>query len=191
MEQAHIASREGGAHFCSHHMLGGGCPPPRLHHMLGGGPDPPQRLHHMLGRGSWPRTPQSAETRGQTLRALDFTPHFAADSSRFLGFGRARLGDARRRTEPNPHRDFKERSVVLAVAHPWRLGVCLVPISLRSPSPILQPFMPPRDRPTLVVLSPVASSSELCRVALKEKADKKQEHNALSHMTSDPTSAIV
>jgi len=60
---------------------------------------------------------------------------------------------------PPPHRDFKERSVVLAVAHPWESASSL-PISLRSPSPILAAtFMPPRGRPTLVVLSPVASSS--------------------------------
>ena len=59
-EQAHIASREGGALLLIPHARGGSAPP--------------QRLHHMLGGGSWPRTPP--ETRGQTLRALDFTPHF-------------------------------------------------------------------------------------------------------------------
>ena len=75
-----------GAHFYSHHMLGGGSDPPqRLHHMLGGGSRPPQHLHHMLGGGSWPRTPP--ETRGQTLRALDFTPHFAAFSRGKSSFG--------------------------------------------------------------------------------------------------------
>ena len=47
--------------------------------------------------------------------------------------------------------------VVLAVAHPWCLSL---PISLRSLSPTLAAtFMPPRGRPTLVVLSLVASSS--------------------------------
>ena len=75
-----------GAHFSAHHMLGGGSDPPqRLHHMLGGGSRPPQHLHHMLGGGSWPRTPP--ETRGQTLRALDFTPHFAAFSRGKSSFG--------------------------------------------------------------------------------------------------------
>merc|ERR1712086_1193070 len=60
---------------------------------------------------------------------------------------------------PPPHRDLKERSVVLAVAHPT-LGRLPLSISLRSPSPILAAtFMPPRGRPTLVVLPPVASSS--------------------------------
>ena len=39
----------------------------------------------MLGGGSWPRTPP--ETRGQTLRALDFTPHFAAFSRGKSSFG--------------------------------------------------------------------------------------------------------
>ena len=50
------------------------------------------------------------------------------------------------------------RSVVLAVAHPNPRRLPLS-ISLRSPSPILAAtFMPPRGRPTLVVLPPVASS---------------------------------
>ena len=52
----------------------------------------------------------------------------------------------------------KGQGVLLAVAH--RLGRLPLPISLRSPSPILAAtFMPPRGRPTLVVLPPVASSS--------------------------------
>ena len=59
---------------------------------------------------------------------------------------------------PPPHRDFKEGSVVLAVAP--TLGRLPLSISLRSLSPILAAtFMPPRGRPTLVVLSLVASSS--------------------------------
>ena len=63
-------------------------------------------------------------------------------------------------TQLTAHRDFKERSVVLAVAHPKTLGRLPLSISLRSPSPILAAtFMPPRGRPTLVVLPPVASSS--------------------------------
>ena len=50
-----------------------------------------------------------------------------------------------------------KEGVLLAVAH---LGRLPLPISLRSPSPILAAtFMPPRGLPTLVVLSLVASSS--------------------------------
>merc|ERR1712086_7303 len=59
---------------------------------------------------------------------------------------------------PPPHRDVKERCVVR-----WpspTLGSLPLPISLRSLSPILAAtFMPPRGRPTLVVLSLVTSSS--------------------------------
>ena len=52
---------------------------------------------------------------------------------------------------------------MLAVAHPWGLGVCLFPyiplpssfaVSRQFSQPILAAtFMPPRGRPTLVVLS--------------------------------------
>ena len=50
--------------------------------------------------------------------------------------------------------------MVLAVAHPIPFGRLPLSISLRSPSPILAAtFMPPRGRPTLVVLAPVVSSS--------------------------------
>merc|ERR1712086_302142 len=59
---------------------------------------------------------------------------------------------------PPPHRDVKERCVVR-----WpspTLGSLPLPISLRSLSPLLAAtFMPPRGRPTLVVLSLVISSS--------------------------------
>merc|ERR1712086_830849 len=59
---------------------------------------------------------------------------------------------------PPPHRDVKERCVVR-----WpspTLGSLPLPISLRSLSPLLAAaFMPPRGRPTLVVLSLVTSSS--------------------------------
>ena len=41
LEQAHIASREGGTPLSTPHARGGSDPPQRLHHMLGGGPDPP------------------------------------------------------------------------------------------------------------------------------------------------------
>ena len=61
---------------------------------------------------------------------------------------------------PPPHRDFfGEGCDALAVAH--LLGRPPLPISLRSIlSPILAAtFMPPRGRPTLVVLSLVISSS--------------------------------
>ena len=67
---------------------------------------------------------------------------------------------------PPPHRDFKERGVMRysSSRRPsfalWR-GPPLsnFPISLRSLSPILAAtFMPPRGRPTLVVLSLVAFS---------------------------------
>ena len=58
---------------------------------------------------------------------------------------------------------------MLAVAHPWGLGVCLFPyiplpssfaVSRQFSQPILAAtFMPPRGRPTLVVpLSPAPSS---------------------------------
>ena len=57
MEQAHIASREGGALPLTPHARGGVM-----------AEDPP-------------------ETRGQTLRALDFTPHFAAFSRVKSSFG--------------------------------------------------------------------------------------------------------
>merc|ERR1712086_317121 len=59
---------------------------------------------------------------------------------------------------PPPHRDVKERCVVR-----WpspTLGSLPLPISFRSLSPLLAAtFTPPRGRPTLVVLSLVASSS--------------------------------
>merc|ERR1711935_629099 len=56
------------------------------------------------------------------------------------------------------HRDFKKRGVVRYPSP--TLGRLPLPISLRSPSPILAAtFMPPRGLPTLVVLPPVASSS--------------------------------
>merc|ERR1712086_915696 len=59
---------------------------------------------------------------------------------------------------PPPHRDVKERCVVR-----WpspTLGSLPLSISLRSLSPLLAAtFMPPRGRPTLVVLSLVISSS--------------------------------
>ena len=59
---------------------------------------------------------------------------------------------------PPPHRDFKERCVVRYPSP--TLGSLPLPISLRSLSPILAAtFMPPRGRPTLVVLSLVISSS--------------------------------
>ena len=51
---------------------------------------------------------------------------------------------------------------MLAVAHALTLGRASASFSLplRSPSPILAAtFMPPRGRPTLVVLPPVVSSS--------------------------------
>ena len=41
-EQAHIASREGGALLLTPHARGGSDPPQRLHHMLGGGLTPPR-----------------------------------------------------------------------------------------------------------------------------------------------------
>ena len=60
---------------------------------------------------------------------------------------------------PPPHRDFKERCVVRYPSP--TLGSLPLPISLRSLSPILAAtFMPPRGRPTLVVLSLVTSSSD-------------------------------
>ena len=50
--------------------------------------------------------------------------------------------------------------VCVCVAHPWASVRLFLPISLRSLSPILAAtFMPPRGRPTLVVLSLVTSSS--------------------------------
>ena len=53
---------------------------------------------------------------------------------------------------PPPHRDFKERCVVRYPSP--TLGSLPLPIPLRSLSPILAAtFMPPRGRPTLVVLS--------------------------------------
>merc|ERR1712086_584398 len=56
------------------------------------------------------------------------------------------------------HRDFKKRGVARYPSP--TLGRLPLPISLRSPSPILAAtFMPPRGLPTLVVLSLVASSS--------------------------------
>merc|ERR1712127_466720 len=59
---------------------------------------------------------------------------------------------------PPPHRDFKERCVVRYPSP--TLGSLPLPISLRSLSPLLAAiFMPPRGRPTLVVLSLVISSS--------------------------------
>ena len=58
------------------------------------------------------------------------------------------------------HRDFTERTRCVASRRPPGLGRLPLPISLRSPSPILAAtFMPPRGRPTLVVLPPVNSSS--------------------------------
>ena len=45
MEQADIASREGGALLLTPHARGGSDPPQRHHHMLGGGSRPPQHLH--------------------------------------------------------------------------------------------------------------------------------------------------
>ena len=57
-----------------------------------------------------------------------------------------------------PYTDFKERSVVLAVAHPWASASSYVS---RSLSPILAAtFMPPPGLLTRVVLSPAASSSD-------------------------------
>ena len=62
IEQADIASREGGALLLTPHARGGiPTPPEASPHARGGVPPPP-------------------ETRGQTFRALDFTPHFAAFS---------------------------------------------------------------------------------------------------------------
>merc|ERR1712086_709328 len=59
---------------------------------------------------------------------------------------------------PPPHRDVKERCVVRFPSP--TLGSLPLPISLRSLSPLLAAtFMPPRGRPTLVVLSLVISSS--------------------------------
>ena len=74
---------------------------------------------------------------------------------------------------PPPHRDFKERCVVRYPSP--TLGSLPLPISLRSLSLILAAtFMPPRGRPTLVVLSLVTSSVALfssapsCVAAAKE-----------------------
>ena len=65
---------------------------------------------------------------------------------------------------PPPHRDFKEGSVVLAVAP--TLGRLPLSISLRSLSPILAAtFMPPRGRPTLVVLSLLVASSSVASLS--------------------------
>merc|ERR1712086_159795 len=59
---------------------------------------------------------------------------------------------------PPPHRDVKERCVVRFPSP--TLGSLPLPISFRSLSPLLAAtFTPPRGRPTLVVLSLVASSS--------------------------------
>ena len=84
-EQAHIASREGGALLLTPHARGGVRPPPEASpHARGGVPPPPAPSPH-AGGWSWPRTPP--ETRGQTLRALDFTPHFAVFSRGKSSFG--------------------------------------------------------------------------------------------------------
>merc|ERR1712086_755543 len=59
---------------------------------------------------------------------------------------------------PPPHRDVKERCVVRFPSP--TLGSLPLPISLRSLSPLLAAtFIPPRGRPTLVVLSLVIFSS--------------------------------
>ena len=54
----------------------------------------------------------------------------------------------------------KNLSLIRLAARATGIGRLPLPISLRSPSPILAAtFMPPRGLPTLVVLPPVASSS--------------------------------
>ena len=74
-------------------------------------------------------------------------------------------------TQLTAHRDFKERSVVLAVAHPKTLGRLPLPISLRSPSPTfsLQPSchlaVVPLSSFSLLSLPPLSRRSPLPRSA--------------------------
>ena len=85
LEQAHIAPGEGGALLSTPHARGGVRPPPEASpHARGGVPTPPAPSPHARG-GVMAEDPP--ETRGQTLRALDFTPHFAAFSRGKSSFG--------------------------------------------------------------------------------------------------------
>ena len=90
----------------------------------------------------------------------------------------------RHHTAHRSHRDFKERSVVLAVAHPWAsasLSSYLSPFAVPRRFSLQATFMPPRGRPTLVVLSPACLSlhplsvSSLCCERKKERKRKPKE----------------
>jgi len=91
----------------------------------------------------------------------------------------------RHHTAHRSHRDFKERSVVLAVAHPWAsasLSSYLSPFAVPRRFSLQATFMPPRGRPTLVVLSPVCrfilclSRRSAARERKKENGNPRKEN---------------